>query len=97
MDYPQIVLTSLSFLFMILGALFMFRSAKYADGVQLGLEQLARLERKMLVLEQDFGEKYDNTLRKLTNRQAQRNRRENEESEDLNRPNGGILMNGSNK
>jgi len=97
MDLIDVTITLISFLFMIMGLFFMLRSAKYADGLKEALELQGRLERKMITLEQDFGEKYDNTLRKLTNREAQRNRRSNEETEDLNKPNGGILFNGTTK
>jgi hypothetical protein len=97
MTYIDVVPALLSLVFSVMAAIFMWRSAKAADALASQQSTIARLELNMKTLEYDFGEKWDNTMRKLTNRQAMRARRESEESEDLNKPNGGIIINGSTK
>lgn len=94
MNYIYWMPTFLSLLFSLMAAIFMLRSAKSADSLSILQSQYESLQKRLKELEYDFGEKWDATMRKITNRQAMRARRETEESEELNKVNGGILMNG---
>lgn len=98
MTPEMLILGTLAFLsgvFCSMAALFMKRAAHTADILAKEYAELQRVERRIDQLELDFGEKWNNTMRKITARQSMRERRSQlEESEGLNKPNGGILMNG---
>lgn len=89
------ILAILSFFFMLATVLSLWRSVRIASGLQESLEQMGKLQLRLTQLETDFMDKYEHTLRKLTARASMRkNREEAEETEDLNKPNGGIITNG---
>jgi hypothetical protein len=74
-----------------MAAIFMYRTARYADDLKIKLEELSRVKMKMSELEADFGDKFDAAMRKFSSRENMRQRRQEQTPEDLNKPNGGII------
>jgi len=77
----------------LLGVIYSSRlTVRYAKDLKVGLENLQKISTKVAELETDFNDKYVETVRKFSSRQAMRDRREAKTPEDSNsKPNGGIL------